>query len=349
MISESEKKKFYKALLEKNSKYLGIFFAGIKTTGIFCKPTCTARKPKYKNCEFFKTAEEALLASFRPCLRCKPLSIEEQSDVINKLVDLVEKNPQKRWKEFDFKKLGFDTSTVRRHFKKNFGMTFIEYARSRRLGLAFKEIRDGKKIIDSQLNARYESSSGFRDAFSKIMGQSPSKSHKTSILLKSNFIDTKLGKMIVIASDEYLYLLEFYDRRALETEISKIRNKHNAAIIPGNNKIIVMVKKELNLYFSGKLKNFTVPIFMDGSEFQKKAWHELIKIPYGETRSYLEQAKKIGNEKAFRAVANANGKNQIAIIIPCHRIINSNGDLGGYGGGIERKKWLLEHESNALF
>ncbi len=349
MITSFDKKIFYKALIEKDSSFEGIFFAGITSTGIFCKPTCSAKKPKFENCEFFKTAEEALLASFRPCQRCKPLSIEYQSNIINELINLVEKNPTKRWKEYDFKKLGFDTSTVRRHFKKKFGMTFIQYTRSRRLGIAFREIRNGSKLLDSQLKVNYESSSGFRDAFSKIMGTSPSKSKNNGLLLKSTFLETILGTMIAVVSDSHLYLLEFADRRGLETEIINLRKKNHASIIPGTNKITQKLSKEIELYFKGKLKSFTTPIVLKGSLFQISAWNELQKIPYGETRSYLEQAKAIGKPKGFRAVANANGKNQIAIIVPCHRIINCNGNLGGYGGGIQRKKWLIEHEAKNLY
>ncbi len=347
MITEKDTELYYKALLEKNPEYEGTFFVGVKTTGIFCRPTCPARKPKFENCEFFKTAQQALIASFRPCNRCKPLSAPGQaSELIKKLVDAVEKNPEKRWKEQDFKELSVCSETARRQFKQRFGMTFIEYARARRMGIAFKQIRQGAKIINTQLDSGYESSSGFRDAFSKIMGHAPAKSKSDSIVLKAAWIDTYLGPMCAISDDAGLYLLEFSDRRALELEIERLRIKKNAAIIPGETKPIQSIRQELSDYFSGQLKKFKTPIHMGGSDFQKKAWQALLKIPYGETRSYLEQARSVGNDKAFRAVANANGANQLAIIIPCHRIINSNGDLGGYGGGLTRKKWLIEHEKH---
>ena len=349
MITEDKARVFYQALLEKNPEYEGIFFVGVKTTGVFCRPTCPARKPKFENCAFYKTAKEALLASFRPCQRCKPLSHPGQvSDLIRKLVDAVESNPEKRWKERDFEELSIDTSTARRHFKKRFGMTFVEYARARRMGIAFKQIGRGNSIIDTQLNAGYESGSGFRDAFSKIMGAAPAKVNKQHIILKASWLDTPLGPMCAISDDEGLYLLEFVDRRGLEREIERLRIKKKAAIIPGSTNPITSVKEELELYFSGRLRKFETPIHMLGSIFQKKIWCELTKIPYGQTRSYLSQAKTIGNLNAARAVANANGTNQLAIIIPCHRIINSNGELGGYGGGIMRKKWLINHEKQHL-
>ena len=155
-------------------------------------------------------------------------------------------------------------------------------------------------------------------------------------------IHTPLGIMVAISDQDTLYLLEFANKQRLQKEIEKL--KKNKEIIPGITKPIAMIKKELELYFIGKLKVFKTPLHIIGSPFQKKAWDALMKTPYGQTRSYLEQAKIIGNEKAFRAIANANGANQLAIVIPCHRIINNNGDLGGYGGGIEKKQWLLQHE-----
>lgn len=166
------------------------------------------------------------------------------------------------------------------------------------------------------------------------------------MIFKLSYVDTVLGPMVAIADEKNLYLLEFADRRGLEKEIERLRIKQKAAIIPGCTEPINMVKQELDLYFSGKLKIFTTPLFLMGSDFQKEVWHALQQIPYGETRSYKDQAALIKNEKAFRAVANANGSNQLAIVIPCHRIINHNGDLGGYAGGKIRKEWLLNHEKN---
>ncbi len=344
MLQEIKRQEYYRALLDKNKNYEGLFFVGITTTGVFCRPTCPARKPKIENCEFFETAQEALLASFRPCKRCKPLSHPNiVSHLVQTLVEAVEHNPEKRWKESDFKKLSVDASTARRQFKKRFGMTFVAYARARRMGLAMKQIKKGQAVIDAGLSSGYESCSGFRDAFSRIMGVPPSKSENHKVL-KACWIDTPLGPMVAIADDTALYLLEFVDRRGLEKEIERLRKRTKLPIIPGKSNPLTQIEKELEGYFSGITQEFTTPLFPIGSPFQKKVWEELQKIPRGETKSYAEIAKAIGKPSAFRAVALANGANQIAIVIPCHRVINSNGNLGGYGGGIKRKEWLLQHE-----
>ena len=345
MFTEKTKQEFYKALIDKNTQYEGVFYVGIKTTGIFCRPTCSARKPKFENCEFYQTAQEALLASYRPCMRCRPLSHPNNaSDIVRTLVEAVEANPEKRWKDRDFQVLSVDASTARRQFKKRFGMTFVAYARARRMGLAMKQIRGGEAVIEAQLNIGYESSSGFRDAFSKIMGAAPTNFDKHHNILKASWLDSPLGPMLAIADEEALFLLEFVDRRGLEREIERLRTRTKSAIIPGSTDPIMSIEKELKLYFAGDLKDFKTPIHLMGSPFQKSVWNELMNIPYGETRSYGAQAVALGKPSAFRAVANANGANQLAILIPCHRIINTNGELGGYGGGIARKQWLIEHE-----
>lgn len=347
MITSQQKRKYYRALLAKDTKYEGIFYVGVKTTGVFCRPTCPARKPKFEHCEFFETAQQALLASFRPCKRCQPLSHPNQvSDLVQMLVQAVEANPEKRWKNSDFEKISVHAATARRQFKKRFGMTFVEYARARRMGIAMKQIREGDSVIAAQLATGYESGSGFRDAFARIMGAPPSA--KTHLILKAAWLDTPLGPMVAMADDNALRLLEFVDRRGLEREVERLRQRMKASIIPGSTSAIHSIEKELDLYFTGKLTAFKTPISFLGSPFQIKVWHALLNIPYGETRSYLDVAKTIGQASACRAVARANGANQISIVIPCHRVINNNGELGGYGGGLTRKEWLLQHEKKHI-
>lgn len=348
MITIAKKKEYYKALISKNPDYEGLFYVGVKTTGVFCRPTCSARKPKFEHCEFFESAQDALLASFRPCKRCRPLSHPNHaSKLIQILIDAVEANPEKRWKNEDFRALSVDASIARRQFKKRFGMTFVEYARARRMGLAMKQIRSGETVINTQLTAGYESSSGFRDAFSRIMGAPPTKLNDGTVL-KASWIDTPLGPMLAIANEEALFLLEFVDRRGLEREIENLRKKTKSAVIPGTTLPITSIENELKRYFSNQLDQFNTPFHLIGSPFQLRVWEELMKIPMGETRSYSDVSIAIGKPDAIRAVARTNGSNQLALIIPCHRVINKDGHLGGYGGGIKRKEWLINHEKEGI-
>jgi AraC family transcriptional regulator of adaptative response/methylated-DNA-[protein]-cysteine methyltransferase len=163
------------------------------------------------------------------------------------------------------------------------------------------------------------------------MEANPTKPHKNLTILKFACLDSPLGPVLAISDEKALYLLEFVERRGLEREIERLRKKIKAVIALGMTAPIQSIEKELKAYFKGQLKEFKTPICMLGSDFQKQAWEALMKIPYGETSSYTEEAVAIGKPTACRAVANANGANQLAIIIPCHRVINSDGKLGGYG------------------
>jgi len=197
--------------------------------------------------------------------------------------------------------------------------------------------------MDTQLFSGHESScSEFRDAFSRIMDAAPTRLE--TCVLSAAWINTKLGAMLSIADDAGLYLLEFIDSRGLEREIVRLRQKLKAAVIPGRTAITEQIEQELADYFNGVCFTFKTPIHLVGSAFQKQVWEILRQIPLGKTRPYSEIAKILKKPTAFRAVARANGSNQLALIIPCHRVIHLNGELGGYAGGINRKQWLLKHE-----
>ncbi len=157
-------------------------------------------------------------------------------------------------------------------------------------------------------------------------------------------IETPLGEMVAGATDEGICLLEFIDRRMLPTEYKDLTRLLKTTLEEGDNIQLESLRKQLNDYFSGSLKEFTIPFITPGTDFQKEVWKGLLKIPYGSTRSYQEQANALSRPHSVRAVANANGMNRISIIIPCHRVIGTNGSLTGYGGGLKRKKWLLDHE-----
>jgi len=161
-------------------------------------------------------------------------------------------------------------------------------------------------------------------------------------------IETPMGNMIAGATEQGICLLEFTERAILNQEFKDLKRLLNAEIEEGENKHFSLLRKELKEYFEGKLKKFTVPLVIVGTGFQKTVWQELLRIPYGTTRSYKEQSIAINNREAIRAVGHANGSNRIAIIIPCHRVIGDNGSLTGYGGGLLRKKRLLDLEKGQL-
>jgi AraC family transcriptional regulator of adaptative response/methylated-DNA-[protein]-cysteine methyltransferase len=163
-------------------------------------------------------------------------------------------------------------------------------------------------------------------------------------MITTTKIETELGIMIAGAADDGICLLEFSDRRMLNTEYKDLARYLKTTIEEGENKHFITLRKELEEYFEGSRKEFSVPLVTPGTIFQKAVWKELMNITYGTTRSYHQQSVALGNAGSIRAVAHANGMNRISIIIPCHRVIGSDGRLTGYGGGLRRKKWLLDHE-----
>jgi len=338
------KREMRNAFYRGDSTYDGIFYVAVKTTNIFCRPACKVKKPLEKNIEFYSTAKDALFAGYRACKRCKPLEpAGTQPDWVKKLIDIVDKSQEKRINDSALRKMGIDPARARRHFMKAYNITFHAYQRSRRLSAALTQIREGSKLDEVILGNGYESHSGFRDAFSKVFGKPPGKA-KGNEQVVTTLIESPLGPLILGATEKGLCLCEFTDRRMLEFQFNMLQKRFDAAIIPGTNQYIKQAQKELNEYFAGKLKKFTVKLVYPGTEFQQKVWDELIKIPYGTTIAYADLAQRVGIPGAVRAVGTANGMNRIGVIIPCHRVVNKSGMLGGYGGGVWRKQWLLDLE-----
>lgn len=339
-----DKNVMYNALLHKDSGFEGIFFVGVKTTGVFCRPTCTARKPKKENVEFFPSTIEALKYGYRPCKVCHPLQRNGETPVwLKDLLKEIEQNQVVKFKDADLRERNIDPARVRRWFKRHHGITFQSYLRLLRVNTAFGKIKHGGKVIESAYNLGYESLSGFTESFKKTTGFSPSKSKEKKIITVTRIL-TPLGPMLAGVIDENICLLEFVDRRMIETQIERLKKYLNAEVVPGQSKLFNKLDIQLREYFDGKRKYFDMPLSLPGTEFQVKVWKELQKIPYGSTRSYQEQSIALGSPKAIRAVAKANGDNRIAIIIPCHRVIGKNGELAGYGGGMWRKQFLFNLE-----
>ena len=328
-----------------DTSYDGIFYLAVTSTGIFCRPSCSARKPLPKNVEYYASTREAVFAGYRPCKRCRPLEVHgTPPDWVSKLLNMIDADPTTRYNDQFLRSIKIDPARTRRYFLKKYNMTFQAYCRGRRLGISFEKIRQGEDLDDVALGYGYKSHSGFREAFAKTFGISPGKSKSGDCVLAA-WIESPMGPLIAAANKDGICLLEFSDRRMLDAQFTTLRKLFKSPIVPGENKHILLLKKELQKYFEGTLKEFTTPLIYPGTDFQNKVWNELLKIPYGKTLSYEELAKKVGVPKGQRAVGHANGLNRIAIVIPCHRVVNKNGNLGGYGGGLWRKQRLLELES----
>ncbi len=333
-----------RAMLRRDTGYDGVFFVAVRTTGVFCRPSCPARKPRLRNVEYFSCSREALLAGYRPCKRCRPMDTDGRPpDWVARLLSRVEARPTVRLADSDLRAMSVDPSRARRWFNRHYGMTFQAYHRSRRMGLALAEIRRGADLTATALNCGYGSNSGFREAFEKTFGRPPGKARAADCIVAS-WLSSPVGPLLVAAAREGLCFLEFTDRRAIEAQIATLRKRIDRPVVPGRNRHIDRVTKELARYFDGKLTVFETPLVIAGTPFQEAVWRRLLRIPFGETISYDRLARDIDRPGAQRAVGTANGANRISILIPCHRVIRASGDLGGYGGGLWRKRLLLDLE-----
>lgn len=341
-----------RAVASKDPAYDGLFWLGVTTTGIFCRPSCRARPPRPENIRFFATPSEALFAGFRACRRCRPLEAPDHApEWLAGLLERVEREPDRPVRDAELRRMGLDPARVRRTFQRRYGMTFHGYERARRLGDALEGLRAGEDLDEVVFDSGFASHSGFREAFQRLFGLPPGRARRVAAergaplrVVRVHWIETPLGPMIAGAVDEGICFLEFTDRRALESQIRALRRQVGTTILPGGHPLLVRLEAELAAYFAGQLDRFTLPLFTPGTPFQQRVWNELGKIPPGQTRSYEDLARAAGSPQAVRAVGRANGTNRVAILVPCHRVVNKDGRLGGYGGGLRRKEFLLALE-----
>lgn len=339
----SKIEEYYQALVSRDPQYVGIFYVGVKTTSIFCIATCRARKPKRENVVFYTTYAEALRDGFRPCKICCPTEQSQQApESVVRAIDLVKTHPKEKISDEQLKGADISPDLVRRWFKKHYGITFHAFQRMYRINQAYQELQQGKTVTETAFDSGYESLSGFGYTYKNLLGKAPKGTTRGVILMSR--LTTPLGSMFVAATEQGICLLEFTDRKMLETELRDLQKLLHSTILVGENTHIRQLKRELEEYFEGKRQVFEGALHAPGTDFQKRVWEALLEVPYGKTSTYQRQATTIDNPKAVRAVARANGCNRIAIVLPCHRIIGSNGALTGYAGGLERKQWLLDFE-----
>jgi AraC family transcriptional regulator of adaptative response/methylated-DNA-[protein]-cysteine methyltransferase len=336
-----------RAVQTSDASYDGLFVVAVRTTHIYCKPSCPAHKPFPKHCIYFATAEEAEAEGYRACKRCRPQdAVGRPPEWAARLLAAVEDDPAARWRDADLRALGIDPARVRRYFRRHYGMTFQTYCRRRRMGEALHQIRAGADLDAVTLGNGYESHSGFRDAFARTFGRPPGRSRKADCVVTAR-LESPLGPLTVAATDDAVCLIEFAGPRS-DDQAARLQRLFGCAVVPGRHALLDQLRDELAAYFAGRLQAFRVPIVYPGTPFQAAVWRQLLKIPYGETCSYKDIARAVGAPTACRAVGAANGRNRLVIVIPCHRVVNEGGRLGGYGGGLWRKQYLLDLERRAL-
>jgi AraC family transcriptional regulator, regulatory protein of adaptative response / methylated-DNA-[protein]-cysteine methyltransferase len=341
--------RMYRATLERDSSYDGVFFLGVRTTGVFCRPSCPARKPREENVEYFVSVDAARAAGFRPCKRCRPLALGgPELDEARGILASLELAPHERLSDADLRERSIDPVRARRAFRASFGMTFHAWQRTRRLGLALQELRAGRDRDVTAARFGWESPSGFAEAFERLFGAPPTRASSEGDLRECLFVRvlaSPVGPLLAGATARGICLLEFADRPALKSQATSLRASLGCAVAAGTTPHLDQLARELAEWFAGRRKQFGVPLELRGTAFERQVWQRLLEIPYGATLSYEALARGIGRPGAQRAVGRANGKNRIAILVPCHRVVQKNGELRGYGGGLWRKKFLLDLEA----
>lgn len=281
------------AYQRRDASYDGVFYLGVKTTGIFCRPSCPARKPLGKNVEYFTSVKEAMFAGYRACKRCRPLEVPgAHPPWVDRLIGELDKDSERRIRDRDLQAMGIEPARARRYFQRRYGMTFHAFARGHRLRRAFQQLRQGADLDEVAMSHGFESHSGFRDAFGKAVGTAPGRSRSMG-LVTVTWLETPLGPLVAGATDQGVCLLEFSDRRMLEAQIDSLRQRLGP-VLPGTHPLLEQLRAELAEYFRGDRTAFTVPLVYPGTPFQVKVWNALREIPYGETYSYEKLAWSVG-------------------------------------------------------
>ena len=318
----------------------GQFFGAVKTTGIYCKPSCPARRPLRANVEFFWTGAEAVAAGYRSCMRCKPDEVGRDRDAVAAALKMIEKAKDALSLEELADAVGYAPHHFHRLFKRDTGVTPAAYARALQAKRAAVAL-DGKgNVTDAIYEAGYSGPSRFYANTKGHLGMTPSawKNGGAGVTIRWAVVDTVLGKMLLAATDKGICRLSFD-----EDENALLRRFPKAEIVAGGEALEELVTGAIAA-IENPAQMPDLPLDIAGTAFQQAIWNELRRIPPGETRTYADIAAAVGKPKAVRAAGSANGANNVAVLIPCHRVIRADGTLGGYAYGIERKEKLLNAE-----
>jgi AraC family transcriptional regulator, regulatory protein of adaptative response / methylated-DNA-[protein]-cysteine methyltransferase len=351
LFHQGERERFWEAIQTRDGEYDGIFWYGVRSTGVFCRPACPSRQPKRENVVFFALPEAARHAGFRACLRCRPdelLLRDPQAELVESVCRFIDLNLEEHP---NLERIGQEIKVSHYHlqrvFKKLMGITPRQYAEARRAQKFKDRIKSGQSVTGAMYEAGYGSSSRLYEKASAQLGMTPATYGKGGAGMKINYAiaDCPLGLLLVAATDRGICSVTLGDRD--EELHGRLREEYpRAEIEPDEDRLRELVQALL-AYLEGEMPHPALPLDDQGTAFQKRVWEELRRIPAGNTASYGEIARRIGQPTATRAVARACATNPVAIVTPCHRVIRENGDLGGYRWGIERKRKLLEMEKKS--
>lgn len=337
----------WQAVLERDSSLDGTFVFGVSSTGVFCRPSCPARRPRRENVRFFNHATAAEQAGYRACLRCRPKAVDgnPQAGMVRAVCRYIEQHTEDRLTlgglAREFRRSPFH---LQRTFKGVLGVSPKAYIDACRLRQVKQNLRDGHDVTTSLYAAGYGSSSRLYERTSTQLGMTPEKYRRGAVaaVVRYTIAPSPMGRLLIAATDKGICAIQFADsddelQQGLMREFPfAVRRRDDAALAQWRVSLAGLLK--------GEEAHSSLPLDIRATAFQRRVWESLQKIPRGETRSYSAVARKIGKPKATRAVARACATNPVAVAIPCHRVVREDGGLGGYRWGIERKQQLLEME-----
>lgn len=338
----------WQAVLAKDSRCDGRFVFAVSSTGIYCRPSCPARRPRRDRVSFFSAPDIAEQAGFRACLRCHPREarlVDPQVEMAREVCKLIDENDgEPLTLGMLSSRVGVSTFHLQRTFKSVMGISPSQYAEATRIGKFKQGVRDGESITSAIYDAGFGSSSRLYEQAASRLGMTPATYGKggRGAIIKYAIVETSLGLLLVAATEKGVCSVTLGDSEsALENDL---RHEFPQAEIQRGEQALKLATKLIVDHLEGKTPHIDLPLDVRATAFQRQVWEQLRAIPIGQTSSYSDVAKAIGQDKAVRAVARACATNPVALVIPCHRVIREDKSLGGYRWGLERKKKLLDEE-----
>jgi len=331
-------------VLARDARQDGCFVFAVRTTGIYCRPSCPSRRPRRDSVEFFPTTQEAERAGYRACLRCKPTQASEQARYVLHARRLLDNAEGSLTLAQLSKRVGISPFHLQRIFKRATGLSPREYQLARRVQQIKAGLRKGEDVTTALYEAGFSSPSRLYENSNQQFGMTPGTYRRGGAGINITFgvAPSPLGRMLIAATERGLCAVRFGDSAAeLEREL---RSEFHAADLHRDDAALRRYIEPLMTSLRGDNTIIDLPLDIRATAFQTKVWDALRRIPKGETRSYAQVAREIGEPRAVRAVAHACASNPVAVVVPCHRVVRSDGDLAGYRWGSERKKKLLEAE-----
>ena len=338
----------WQVVQQRDARFRGVFYYAVRSTGIFCRPGCPSRLPERSQVQFFPSTAEALAAGYRPCRRChptQPSSPGDPADLVRQAIRLLDENPDSPLTLRDLSaRLHLSPAQLHRSFKAATGLTPRQYAIGQRLMRFRGMVRESATVTQAVYEAGYPSSSRLYENARSQLGMTPKTYQRggAGMTIYYTILDCALGRMLVAATQKGISAVSFADEDAPLERF--IHAEYPSATLQRDDATLKSSASAIVEHLAGSLPNLDLPLDVQGTAFQLRVWEELRRIPYGELRTYTQVAEAMGNPKAVRAVASACASNPAAVVTPCHRVIRSDGSLGGYRWGLQRKEKLIDTE-----